>query len=131
MRSPKYIEVLQRRVIPELYWLFLDGCGMFYQDLAPCHRSKEVKKSFVEHHIKLMEWPGNSPDLNPIENLWSIFKQKVRTMGCTTTKKKLIFALIQVSYKDPKILKDFSKLVNSMLKRIKMLLKNPGGHIMY
>ena len=34
-------------------------------------------------------------------------------------------------YKDPQILKDCSKLVDSMLKRIKMLFKNCGGHIMY
>ena len=83
-----------------------------------------------ENHIKVLEWPGNSPDINPIENLWSICKQRLRTMDCTS-KEKLIQALIQVWYKDPQSLKDCSKLVDSMPKRIKMLLNNRGGHIMY
>ena len=130
MRSQQYIEVVQRRVIPEMNRLFPDGSGVFQQDLAPCHTSKQVKKFMNENHIKVLKWPGNSPDLNPIENLWSICKQRLRTMDCTS-KEKLIQALIQVWYKDPQILKDCSKLVDSMPKRIKMLLNNRGGHIMY
>ena len=130
MCSQQYIEVVQRRVIPEMNRLFPDGSGVFQQDLAPCHTSKQVKKFMNENHIKVLKWPGNSPDLNPIENLWSICKQRLRTMDCTS-KEKLIQALIQVWYKDAQILKDCSKLVDSMPKRIKMLLNNRGGHIMY
>ena len=51
-------------------------------------------------------------------------------MDCTS-KEKIIYALIQVCYKDPYILTDCSKLFNSMPKRIKMLLNNRGGDIMY
>ena len=40
MRSPQYIELLQRKVVPELNRLFLDGSGVFQQDLAPCHTSQ-------------------------------------------------------------------------------------------
>ena len=130
MRSQQYIEVVQRRVIPEMNRLFPDGSGVFQQDLAPCHTSKQVKKFMNENHIKLLECPRNSRDLHLIENLWSICKQRLRTMDCTS-KEKLIQALIQVRYKYPQILKDCSKLVDSMPKRIKMLLNNRGGHIMY
>ena len=28
--------------------------------------------------IELIVWPGNSPDLNPIENIWAIIKMKLR-----------------------------------------------------
>ena len=69
------MEVIQRRVIPEIHRLFPDGSGVFQQDLAPCHTSKQVKKFMDENQIKLLEWPVNSPDLIPIENLWSIYKQ--------------------------------------------------------
>uniref|UniRef100_A0A3Q3QW79 Tc1-like transposase DDE domain-containing protein n=1 Tax=Monopterus albus TaxID=43700 RepID=A0A3Q3QW79_MONAL len=69
MRSPQYIEILRRKVAPELIKLFPDGSGVFQQDLAPCHTSKQVKNFFEENQINTLDWPGNSPDLNPIENL--------------------------------------------------------------
>ena len=93
MRSQQYIEVVQQRVIPEMNRLFPDGSGVFQQDLAPCHTLKQVKKFMNENYIKVLEWPGNSPDLNPIENLWSICKKRLRTMDCTL-KEKLIQVLI-------------------------------------
>ena len=43
--------------------------------------------------ITVLDWPGNSPDFNPIENLWSIVKNRLRKMDCTT-KIKLIEVVI-------------------------------------
>ena len=40
---------------------------------APCHQSKIVKQFLTENHIKILDWPGNSPDLSLIENLWFKF----------------------------------------------------------
>ena len=50
---------------------------IFMQDGAPCHRSKIVKKFLEENHVTTLDWPGNSPDLNPIENLWAKMKDLV------------------------------------------------------
>ena len=100
MHSPHYIKMIQRRVIPKINPLFPDGSGVFQQDLTPCHTSKQVKKFMYKNHIELLEWPGNSFDLNPIENMWSICKQRLRTMVCTSKEK-----LIQVWYRFPEIYK--------------------------
>ena len=110
--------------------LFSDGSDVFPIDLVPCHTSKQVKKFMNENHIKSLDWPRSSSDLNPIENLWSICQQRLCTMDCTS-KEKLIQNLIQLWYKDHQILKDCLKLVDSMPKRIKMLFNYRGGHIMY
>ena len=83
-----------------------------------------------ENQIYVLQWHGNSPDHNPIENLWSIIKTRLRNKDCTT-KIKLIEAIIQLWYRDEQIQSDCNKLVDSMPKRIRDVIKRKGGHIMY
>ena len=104
--------------------------GIFQQDLAPCHTAKKVKKVFEENHIKVLDWPGNLPNLNPIENLWSIVKTRLLKRDCTT-QTKLIYAVIDMWYRDQEIAQNCEKLVKSMPKRVKELITNKSGHISY
>jgi transposase len=61
--------------------LFVDNdLGIFQQDGARCHTSAATTKWLDDNlpsHIKPKEWPPNSPDLSPIENLWSILSLSV------------------------------------------------------
>ena len=53
--------------------------GTFMQDGASCHTAKIIKEWFEFVSIDyIKDWPGNSPDLNPIENLWAIIKSKLK-----------------------------------------------------
>lgn len=55
------------------------GASFFMQDGAPCHTAKSIKKWLSDCAIPYFkDWPGNSPDINPIENLWSIMKRKLQ-----------------------------------------------------
>lgn len=47
------------------------------QDNVPCHIAKRVLELFSEQNIQVLKWPAQRPDLNPIENLWKIFGDKV------------------------------------------------------
>ena len=58
--------------------LYGDADFIFQQDLAPAHSAKATSTWFKDHGIPVLNWPANSPDLSPIENLWGIVKRKMR-----------------------------------------------------
>ena len=65
--------------------------------------------------------------LEPHKNLWGIIKNKLRSKDCTTIN-KLIEAIISFWYHNDEIAKSCQKLVSSLHKRMKKVLKNKGGH---
>ena len=75
MNSQKYLEILQNELNQNLE---KTGCETFQDDSAPCHRAKIIKEYFQKENITQLPWPGNSHDLNPIENLWAMLKRKLR-----------------------------------------------------
>ena len=93
MSSDKCIDVIENKVIPDMKRAFPDGGGILPQDFAPCHSSKKVKTIFRKYNLNVLEWPGNSPELNPIGNLLAITKSRLQKFNCTTMT-KLIEAII-------------------------------------
>ncbi len=73
-----YQEILEHFMLPSADQLFKDADFIFQQDLAPAHTAKGTKTWFNDHGVTVLDWPANSPDLNPIENLWGIVKRKMR-----------------------------------------------------
>ena len=74
MNADAYISLLESK-LPQ--FMAIGSYEVFQQDGAPCHTAKKVSKWFTDNGIEVLEWPGQSPDMNPIENLWRLLKIKV------------------------------------------------------
>ena len=123
MNSQNYIELLRDFVLPEL-----NAAGrqmVFRQDNAPCHKARIVMDYFAQNNIETLNWPPQSPDMNPIENLWAIIKAKrQKKYGVPNTKLDLIDQIFDIwSNIDTTIVQNLANSANS---RINEVLKLKG-----
>ena len=130
MNQMKYVEMLEGRLLRQVTEWFPDKNFIFQQDDAPCHTGKMSMKWFKTKKIRVLKWPGNSPDMNPIENVWEVLKNEIHSQPITT-KNELIEQLIKVWFHSKQITNLCKKLIESMPNRIKALKDAKGGQTKY
>lgn len=122
-----YLDVLQQK-LP--IFRNITRTTIFQHDGAPCHTAKLVSKWLYDNGIEVLgPWPGNSPDLNPIENCWNYLKDRVARLNPSSIddlkhKIKLVWTQeIKQEY--------LKKLIHSMPRRLQACLKANGAHSKY
>ncbi len=97
---------------------------IFLQCNASCHKSREVMEFFEQNDIIVADHPPQSPDLNPIENIWNYVKRKIHENHSCSTADELWHAF-EIEWEQ--IPRDFfQKLIISMVTRMKEVKKGKG-----
>ena len=130
MNSLKYRDVIDQQLVPQAEEWFPDGNYVFQQDGAPCHTSNLIKDHLQGMGLEVLPWPGNSPDLNPIEGLWNDMKNEVNKIAITN-KEQLIDRLQTVWHGNERISNLARQYIDSMPRRVQAVIKARGGHTKY
>ncbi len=126
--QPSTRKFLEHFMLPSADKLYGDADFIFQQDLAPAHTAKGTESWFNDHGVTVLDWPANSPDLNPIENLWGIVKRKMRdTRPNNADDLKAAIKATWASIPPQQC----HKLITSMPRRIEAVIKAKGAPTKY
>jgi len=122
-----YLQILKDK-LPA--FMNIHNTTVFQHDGAPCHQTKVVSQWIQQSGYEILgPWPGNSPDLNVIENAWIYMKRRVAEHNPTSSDDliKKIREVWTCEINNTYCL----QLVHSMPDRIASVLANKGGHTKY
>jgi hypothetical protein len=115
---------------PILLCVLYGSASLLQQDNAPVHTSKFTRDYLNEeaNHRTLGGWPAQSPDLNPVENLWAIMAQRMRSP--VDAKRDTLMREVRAiaSGMDPTVVQ---KLADSWQSRCAAIIDADGGHTGY
>lgn len=83
INSTVYCECLEGHLITIMEVLYPEGYTL-QEDNATVHKSRETTAWKLQHGINTIVWPANSPDLNPIENVWGLMKHHLASINFKT-----------------------------------------------
>lgn len=131
MNSDSYIDVLGTSLKASYRKIFGNRSHrriIFQQDNAPCHKSRKTMEWFSNQNIQVLEWPAQSPDLNPIEHLWALLKKRIKNNNPTS----LVGLKSAIRREWEKISsEECFNLVASMPRRVLAVIKANGGPTNY
>ena len=131
MNSEDYKKLLEERALPDIqswypkekkkYILMHDNDGI--------HTAKAVQNRLQKLGVELLSpWPAHSPDLNPIENAWSMVEQHLEKVNSCTTQG--LWQAMQDAWNkiDEGIL---DRLTSSLPRRLEEVIEADGGSTRY
>ena len=99
--------------------------SIFTQNNAPCHKAMVVMNFLKAENVTVMDWPPQSPDLNPIENVWKTLGERSKARTPKTTVQ--LWNVLQEEWN--KITQqDINKSISSCSQKCQSVIEAKGLH---
>jgi hypothetical protein len=128
MNAKVYRMILISQMIPSVRRLFGASEWTFQHDNDPKHTSNLVKQYLMNKRVNVMIWPAQSPDLNPIENLWGELDKRLADRQCNNSDD--LFNILKEGW-DNLDQNYLENLVKSMPRRCRDVIKAKGHATKY
>ena len=122
MNQQVYVDILENVMLPYAEWN-MPLKWIFQQDNDPKHTSRSAKNWFQAKGVEVLPWPAQSPDLNPIENLWADVKKSVAAKRPSNAKD--LWVAVQEAWQQIPLTR-CQDLIDSMPRRCAAVIKNHG-----
>jgi transposase len=121
-----FVDLVYDKELETYYFSHRDQAApILMEDGAPIHRAATSRLWREQRGMEKLQWPAQSPDLNPIENLWMHGKDEVQNKVRPNNKEEMWQAVKQAW--DAVSQERIAKLVRSMPDRIRAVIKAEGG----
>lgn len=122
MNAAGLIEVLEAGLIP---FINANRDIRFMQDNDPKHTSRRVGEWLERNNINWWKTPAESPDINPIENMWHELNEYIRCVAKPKTKEELVSGILR--FWDTVDVTKCKKYIGHLRKVIPKIIEQNGG----
>ena len=128
MNRHQYIQIQRNQMLP-----WATGCldiNLCTQDNAPPHTTRDTVAFLDQQDVEVMDWPAQSPDMNPNEHVWDQMSVWIRDMNYPTSTIAELNNALHLAWAAVRPGR-VQNLVESMPRRVRALLDARGGHTSY
>jgi len=128
MDAEQYVSILEDNLLPSMENSGIPEESIIFQhDNDPKHFSKRAQNWFKSEEIRLLDWPAQSRDLSPIEQLWQHLKKRLNSYERSARGVWELWERIDAEWGKIEV-EECQKLIESMPRRLEAVIQANGGH---
>jgi hypothetical protein len=126
-----YTKILSHELMWTLNWYGLEKEDIIFQhDNDPKHTAKKTRECLERQELVILDWPSQSPDLNPMEHIWVELKKRIEKRKNQHKNIQELWDMVQEEWENIGM-DTCINLIKSMPQRIAQVIKAKGGHTRY